>query len=312
LLKKMPLKVLVQRPLIMQVGPLRGRPGKAEVTIKVGNKTAKVLTGELKLKLPSTWKAASESITVTDLKAQEVREIKCGLEWSAHWPAGEKATASFSAAGHTVSQPIIPNTYRIPKAPALKLDGQLDDWPDATRLPDWMLGSSMGLPEAEVRLAWGTKGLYVAVDVKGSKLQAGDPRSFWTGDCLEIFVDTADDKRHRFFEPGDHQFWFVPQVREKRVYAGQWKRKNEIPATQYDLKGVKGTSVKTAEGYRMEFLLPAACMQKFKPRTGSRIGLNLNLTVQGTRFNRQVYWPWMKDWGVQNLPKTWGTLELAK
>lgn len=311
-LKEMPLKVLVQPPLIMQVGPMRGKPGKTEITVKVGNKTAKPLTGELKLALPSTWKAEAAAIKVEALKPGEAREIKCAFEWSTDWPPAEKASASFSADGHTITQPIIPNAYRIHKAPALKLDGQLDDWPAATRLPDWMLGSSQGAPDAAVHLAWSAEGIYVGLDVKGSKVQVADPRSFWNGDCLEIFIDTADDKRHREYEPGDHQFWFVSQPDQNRVFAGQWKRKNEIPETKYDLKDVKGAAVKTADGYRMEFLLPAAVLVKFKPEAGSRVGLNLNLTVQGTRFNRDVYWPWMKDWGVQNLPKTWGTLELAE
>jgi hypothetical protein len=311
-LKEMPLKVLVQPPLIMQVGPMRGKPGKTEITVKVGNKTAKPLDGELKLALPSTWKADAPTLKVEALKPGEAREIKCAFEWSTSWPPEEKASASFSAGGHTIAQPILPNAYRIHKAPALKLDGQLDDWPASTRLPDWMLGSSQGAPDAEVHLAWSSEGLYVGLEVKGSKVQVADPRSFWNGDCLELFIDTADDKRHREYEPGDHQFWFVPQPDQNRVFAGQWKRKSEIPETKYDLKEVKGSAVKTADGYRMEFLLPTAVLQKFNPKAGSRIGLNLNLTVQGMRFNRDVYWPWVKDWGVQNLPKNWGTLELAE
>ena len=311
-LKEMPLKVLVEPPLILQVGPMRGKPGKTEITVKVGNRTAKPLDGELKLALPSTWKAEPSTIEVAALKPGEGREIKCAFEWSANWAPAEKASASFCAGGHTVTQSILPNAFRIHKAPALKLDGQLDDWPASTRLPDWMLGSSQGSPDAAVHLAWSAEGLYVGLDVKGSKVQVADPRSFWNGDCLELFIDTSDDKRHREFEPGDHQFWFVPQPDRNRVYAGQWKRRNEIPETRFDLKEVKSAAVRTADGYRMEFLLPAAVLAKFKPEAGSRVGLNLNLTVQGTRFNREVYWPWVKDWGVQNLPKTWGTLELAE
>ena len=45
--------------------------------------------------------------------------------------------------------------------------------------------------------AWAKEGLYGAVEVRDSQLITADPRSFWNGDCLEIFVDTADDKRHR-------------------------------------------------------------------------------------------------------------------
>ncbi|NQT50478.1 hypothetical protein HQ576_00420, partial [bacterium] len=119
-------------------------------------------------------------------------------------------------------------------------------------------------------------------------------------------------KRHRFFEPGDHQFWFVPLVKDGRVYAGQWKRKDEIPATRYDIQAVRGVSRRTDGGYVMEFLLPAAELHKFQPKAGARLGLNLNLTVKGAKLDREIYWPARKDWGAMNLPKTWGSMVLVE
>ena len=40
--------------------------------------------------------------------------------------------------------------------------------------------------------------------------------------------------------------------------------------------------------------------------------MNLNLTVRGTRLDREVYWPARKSWAVMNLPKSWGSMELAE
>jgi hypothetical protein len=305
---------LVQQPLIMQVGPIMGAPGKAEITVKVGNQSAQSVNATLSLKLPAAWKAATPEQKVDDLKTGEIRDVKCSFDWNTDWKADESAQVLFATAdGKSVQKPIIPKSLKLHKAPALKLDGKLDDWPAACELPPWVLGSTLGEAKARVFLAWSDDGLYGAVDVHDSKLSAADPRSFWNGDCLEIFVDTADDKRQREYEVGDHQFWLVPQVDQNRVYVGRWKRKNEIADTQYDVQGVKSGSVKTADGYSMEFFLPAAALQKYQPKVGGKLGVSVNLTVKGQRFNREVYWPWTKtDWALANWPKMWGSVELAE
>ena len=247
-IKEIPLQVLVQMPLIMQAGPIMGQPGKAAITVKVGNRSSQPVSGTLRLQLPASWKAATPEQNVEALKPREIRELKCEFEWNTGWKADESAAAIFAAAdGKTVQRPIIPKAYRLHKAPALEeerrerrvihltliLSGWLArHWPPAdTQLPQWILGSSLGEPQAKVWLAWAKEGLYGAVEVHDSQLLAADPRSFWNGDCLEIFVDTSDDKRQREYEAGDHQFWFVPLVNENRVYVGRWKRKDEIPAT---------------------------------------------------------------------------------
>ena len=87
----------------------------------------------------------------------------------------------------------------------------------------------------------------------------------------------------------------MPLADENRVYVGRWKRKNEIPATQYDLPGIKSAAVRKDDGYVMEFLIPAAALQKYRPEVGARLGLSVNLTVKGKRFDREVYWPWTKS-----------------
>lgn len=312
-LKTLPLTILVRTPLIMEVGALRGRPGDTTVKIKVGNMSARALDATLTFRLPASWKAAKPQVAVAALKPGEVREIECHLTWSADWQVGESATAELDAgAGRRVARPIIPNHHRLQRAKGLKVDGDLADWPKAAEVPAWMLGTTLAPARAKAYLAWAPEGIYAAVAVTDTKVQASDPRSFWAGDCLELFLDTGDDKRHRLFEPGDHQFWFVPLVKDRRIYAGQWKRKDEIPATRYDIQAVRGAARRTEGGYVMEFLLPAAELHKFQPKAGARLGVNLNLTVKGTKLDREIYWPARKDWGVMNLPKTWGTMVLVE
>ncbi len=311
--KEIPLRILVRPALAMEVGPLGREPGPAAVTVRLTNRSLKPLDGVLRLRVPASWKAAAPEVQVAGLKAGETREVKCNLEWSAAWKPDETAVAEFDAGGgRKVSRPIVPGRFVLHRARKIAIDGVLDDWPAEARMPEWMLRSTFGEADAKIYLAWSPEGLYGAVEVAGAALGRTDPRSFWDGNCLEVFLDARDDPRGRAYEPGVHQFWFVPLPAEKRVYAGQWKRGSEIAQTRYDIPGVRGAAVARGDGYVMEFLLPAAEMQKFKPAAGGRIGLSLNLTVRGKEVAREVFWPASKSANVQERPDAWATMELTE
>jgi hypothetical protein len=175
-----------------------------------------------------------------------------------------------------------------------------------------MLGSTVGQPRAEVHLAWAQEGLYGAVVVRDSKVQVQDPKSFWAGDALELFLDTADNKQPRSAVEGDHQFWLVPLPDANRVYLGQWKMNREIPATRYNIPSIRGAAMRTADGYAMEFLLPAGQIRNYHPQVGHRLGLNLNLTIQSKQLSREAYWPSAKKSGVNAHPERWGTVLLVE
>lgn len=265
----------------------------------------------LRIKAPGAWSVANPTISVTELKPKEQRDIKVDLTWTPDWKPGESATVELEAGGKSVIEPLIPNQCRMYSAGKLKLDGNLSDWAEKAQWPNWVLGSTMGKPQAKVYLAWAKEGLYGAVEVHDSKISAKNPMTFWAGDALELFIDARGDKRARSYEPGDHQFWFVPLVDQNRVYVGQWKRGSEIAETLQDIKGVQSAAKATADGYVMEFLLPAAAIKQYQPAAGKKIGLNLNLSVQGQTLNREVYWPNAKGWGSPAHPEQWGTVELA-
>jgi hypothetical protein len=312
-LKRINVKVLVQSPLTVDFGPIEGRPGPAQVTVNVGNRSARTLSGVLRMRLPQSWEALAPEISVAGLKPQEVRPVVCKFQWSADWKPREIAEVEIDfGEGKRVSRSLIPNQYAIHRAGHITIDGRLDDWGPATQLPAWMLGSTVGQPRAEVHLAWAKEGIYGAVAVRDSKVQVHDPKSFWAGDALELFLDTADNKRPRSAAEGDHQFWFVPLPDANRVYLGQWKMKDEIPATRYDIPAIRGAATRTADGYTMEFLLPAGQIRNYHPQVGSRLGLNLNLTIQGTPSSREAYWPGAKKSGVNAHPERWGTVLLAE
>jgi hypothetical protein len=309
------LRVRVQRPVVLTVGGLRGEPGDASVEIRLTNRSSRPLDGTLQLTLPLSWSTAASEIPVPSLKPMETRTVHAVVRWTAGMTEGDRAVVAFRTAdgGVAAQQPLIPGRLTIHHVSDLPMDGDLARWPAHTRLPDGALGSTLGAPNVAVCLAWSAAGLYVGVDVRDSKATAPDPRSFWVGDVLEIFVDTRDKKTSRAYEPGDHQFWLAPLPDEKRVYVGQWKRGSEIPETRYDLSGIPSIAVRKGNGYVLECRIPADRIQGFSAAVaGRRLGLNVNLTVKGaTAGDREVFWPVPKSEGVDQ-PGAWGTVVLGE
>ncbi len=310
-LHSIPIRVQIQRPIVMSVRGLKGEPGNGDVTIRLSNRSAQPLDGTLRFKLPASWSTQTPEIKVEALKPMEVRDVQAKVQWTPNWKEGESAGVEYkSADGRTAEQPLIPSRLTIYSAPNLVMDGDLKDWPAKTKLPGWVLGSTWGTANADINLAWSNQGLHVALQVQDSKALVPDPRSFWMGDVLELFVDTRDNKTPRQYEPGDHQFWLAPQVEQKRVYVGQWKRNAEIPETRFDLAGIQSAALRKNGGYVMECLIPAAMIKDFKPTPGAKLGLNLNLSVKGTPQDREVFWTQPKS-EAATQPASWGTVTLA-
>lgn len=310
-LKETRVKVFVLNPIALKVLPIEGGPGEANLRVQLTNNSSKPVGGILSFRLPKSWRTEPEFVTVDNLKPDEVRTVEVKLHWTSDWQIGENAQAFFGSLGQTLAWDfIVPPCFKIYRALKVKLDGKLDEWGEKWAVPFWLLRSTFGEANARIYLAWAPEGLYVAAEIRDSIVKVTDPRNFWTGNCLELFIDTRNDKRPRSFESGDHQFWFVPLIDEGRVYAGQWKRGNEISETRYGLP-IEGTVRKIDGGYIMEFLLPASLLQGFKPQVGAKIGLNINLTVRGKHYEREVYWHRQKDWRVLHSPHLWGTVELC-
>ncbi|MEI6033745.1 MAG: sugar-binding protein [Verrucomicrobiae bacterium] len=311
--KAMPIDIVVQKQFLLEIMPLEGQPGQTTVDVKIENRSAQVQDGILSWKLPSTWQAATSEIPVAALKPGERRTLKIDLTWSADWKLGESALATFkSSKGTSLQAPIIPNRFSLQRAKNLKLDGNLGEWGKEMNIPDWMLGSTRGDADARLWLAWAPEGLYGAAEVKNSKGHVKNPREFWDGDALELFLSTGPSKKINEFENGDHQFWLVPNFDENRVFLGQWKAKDEIPGNRYDIPGVKSAARRTADGYVMEFLIPAAAFQQFSPRAGEEFGVAASLSVRGTDSAREVFWPRKKDANVRTMPMTWGKMKLVE
>lgn len=310
-LKEMRAKVLITKPVTLKVFPIEGEPGQTKVKVQVANNSLRTLKGVLRFLLPKSWQVIPNSVNIEELKPSEIREIAVDLTWSPEWQLGESAQVIFGTLERAIaSEFMVPPIFQVHRAQKVELDGKLNEWGEKWAVPFWLIRSTSGEPNVRLFLAWSSEGLYIAAEVRNSIVKVSDQRSFWTGDCIELFVDTRNDKRPRSFEPGDHQFWFVPLVDEGRVYVGQWKRGNEIPQTLYDLPEIKSAARKTNDGYIVEVLLPTKYLHGFKPQVGAKLGLNINLTIHSERGAREVYWHRQKDLGVLRSPHLWGTVEL--
>ncbi len=313
LVKSMPLVINIQQPFSLEVSPLEGQPGLTTTEVLIENRSAQIQNGTFSLKLPASWKAEVLEFPIENLTPGERRPQKMELTWSEDWKPGEMAIVAFeSSKGVTIQAPIIPNRFPLAAAKSLKIDADLKDWPTGSHLPDWMLGSSRSEAEARIWLALAPEGLYGAVEVKNSLAQVKNPREFWAGDALELFLSTDPNKTKNIREKGDHQFWFVPLFDENRVYVGQWMGNDEIPETKFDIPGIQSAARKTSDGYIMEFLLPAAAFQHFSPKAGQEFGVNVNLSIIGNDSPREVFWPRKKDLSVRTLPLSWGRMTLSK
>ena len=312
--KQVPLRVRVEPALAMTVASLPAEAGSSTVKVSLSNRSrSRAIAGELVVALPGSWSAPKPRVEVAPLAPGESRDIELPIDWTGTWEQGESAQVSFEGGRvGRVTSPIIAGQMPVHRAPTIEVDGKLDDWSEKHRVPGWLLGVRGGhAADTDIYLAWAEDGLYVALEVRDSQVRVDSPDQFWWNiDVLELWVDAANTKKNGSFEKGHHQFFFVPQPKENRVYAGQWKRGEELAETRQDIPGVPTASRRTDTGYVMEFKLPASLLEKFDPKPDAKIGFNLNLNATGKLGEREVFWPTSKQVAGSSVAANWGTIRL--
>jgi hypothetical protein len=295
----------------LSVGPMVPNGGEYLVTVRVKNNSSASQSWVLRTELPQGWIAEPASLPITARAKEEIRQtLRLRIPAEKAEQPGRVVLAS--PQGGIVSRGVIaPPYWELPKVRELRIDGELNDWPAESWLPEWLLGIRGEPARVRIALAYNETGLFVAVEVQGHDGRVTDPRSFWAQTCLEIFLDTAGDRRPRkAYQPGDHQFWLCPLAEAGKVYVGQWKRGTEIPETLYDLQGIQGASRKTPDGWVMEVFLPADRFHGWRTAPGTIWGLNLNLTLPQAGGKTEVYWPSPKDEQAPDRPELWGQVRL--
>jgi hypothetical protein len=295
------------------VEPLRSEPGSTRLNARVTNHSSQARSFVLSAQVPGNWRIAPEKTILRDIPGRQTQPAEFQIAWNSRWAADEQARVVVATPdGQPVTEAgIIPGAIPLARAASIVCDASLSEWPASARVPAWALGRRGDAPQAEIYLGHAPEGLYVGVKVARSKAAVTDPRSFWQQDCLELFLDTRNDKSPRTgYQSTDHQFWFCPLTREQRVYVGRWKRNAEIPATQYDIPDVKSACKREGSGYVYELLLPAAMIKQYASAPGRKLGVNLNLTTPSDAGQSELFWPGSKRDNVPTTPQAWGTAEL--
>jgi hypothetical protein len=292
---------------------LTGAPGTCELKFTLRNNSLSARSFTLKPELPRGWHASPASRELKDVPAKSSKNVSFRVTWTNQYSESSKAMMTIlNQDGETIiTRGIMPNAGVLPRAGKIIFDGEFSDWPERARMPSWALGR-IGTPETvELYSAYAPEGLYFGVKIAPSDVAASQPKTFWSMDCIEVCVDTKNDKVERKgYAKTDHQFWAVPLVEQKRAYLGRWKRSNEIAATQYDIKDVKSFAKRIKDGYAMEFLIPAEAITGYRAGKGNTIGLSINLTSPGRTGTINAYWPLPKSDNVIHKPWLWANVEM--
>lgn len=306
-------RVLVGPALTISVPTLGNQPGTSTVAVTVVNRSQRALDGTVTPQLPTGWKAEPTNLPVSQLAPGASQVLPMQITWNAQWKPGEEAWMRVATRdGVNTRAALQPGVITIPRLAKFTADGDLGEWPASARLPEWVVGCTEGMSNAEIRLAWCDQGLVVAVQAKDSRVQNSDPKAFWEMDALELFVSSTASFTPRAFVATDHQFWLVPLPAEQRVFLGRWKRNDEIPATMYDVAGLVSHAKAIPGGYRYEALIPAVQINGFIAKAGASCSIDLILSINGATGKREVYWPWGKKDDAGGKPQNWGLVHLGE
>lgn len=236
-----------------------------------------------------------------------------------------------------------PITAQLPHVTSIKLDGDLSDWPDTARFQDVRrtetIGSRSSSAKPAVFAGWNENGLLLAFDVADSNINCeGLKSSWWTKDCIEIWLWLGDAKHKRpaEFDRNSCQFVLLPIKRDttggttdvttdgtpnatpagatSETPAGelvQWHRPGDALSEHLaPHPTVKQYTKLTKDGYTVEIFIPTSVLLDWKPSVGATLGFNFH--VQDTERAAKFFWSSNKGADTQTRPETWGSLTLTK
>ncbi len=213
----------------------------------------------------------------------------------------------------------IPNrvyfTYSFPckyrrKAP--EIDGDLSDWKSEFLVPD--VGFLEDIPRvSQLYMAWNEKGLYFGVEVRKKRPVKSSFARHWTGDCLQIWIDTRDVKTARRAGRYCHQFNCMP------TGGGPDEDQAIVKPTQIDRSKEKWNAPQPEDipvsaqishlGYTLECALPSEILSGYDPDEFPRLGFTYY--ISNSEWPPQ-WWSAGRDLRVYIDPSTWGSAVMSK
>jgi hypothetical protein len=153
-------------------------------------------------------------------------------------------------------------------------------------------------------LHWSASGLQLDATLPLAAPRDGSPREFWDETNVELFLAPADK------EGRSRQFWFTPfkEGADWRLYAGEWKRSEAIPATLYDDHRVT-REVHVADGLvKLTVIIPTAVLGELAPGPGKTIRAFVSLqAVEANGAVARAAWPQAKSVALGD-ESAWGVL----
>lgn len=231
-------------------------------------------------------------------------------------PAGAEGPLSltFSLDGGVRETVLVrPLAIGVRRVEGIRIDGQLGDWPKASKLPRRLLTSEPRKFLPHVWLGWSPKGLWLAAKLSVVDLRSGDPRSFWDGTSVELFLDAFHESRRGWGETA-HQFWFTPVKADGRwrLYAGEWKRSEAIPATIYDDDRCETGIHVDGAVVAVEAFVPRAALRGLALEGGSAWRASLVVQEAGPTERASFAWPRRKEDGLLEGSHRWGIARLRE
>lgn len=216
-------------------------------------------------------------------------------------------------------QSALPNLYFFdfgfasPKLSSIEIDGDLKDWNRLNLVPDLMHLQSRG-SFASVYFGWDDDNLYVGMNVASKRKPVEvDTRNFWRGDCMEVWIDTRNDKTQRRYTEHCHHFFFVPKGHTgnpELATACSWKEPGSaIQDTIFDYEEIEIESVIRRRGYSLEARIPKSVMPTYDPVKHPVIGFNYHVNDTD---RRSQWWSCGNDFPRQVDPSTWGNVKLVE
>jgi hypothetical protein len=202
-------------------------------------------------------------------------------------------------------QPVA-NCRRMARPPSL--DGGFDSWSRNYLLADW-IADEASPPFATVYTAWDDACLYFAFQANLRRPPRPLPRRFWSGDCIEVFLDLRGSLKHNECTEHCHHFFLLPQGSGvRKAHAGRCEAgvERQVAIPQDDTVIVASEAF--PQGYRMEVAFPRAAIPTYDPASFPHIGFNYLIREAG---GRTQFWSVGPELQTFRDPSTWGSLDLT-
>ena len=152
---------------------------------------------------------------------------------------------------------------------------------------------------AKVQMWWAQNGLFFTFEIN----RKFDEPHFPAGDCIELFIDTRDQKSATI-TPFCHHFFFLPERMDGKM-AGEvtrFRTDERHPLADPDLLKI------VRKGKIFEIFIPKEALHGYDPSQFKRLGLNYK--VLGSDGKWQVLSASPEDCKIEQHPSLWASVVL--